>query len=193
MQAMMPWTNSDTVMFGHNMYPPPPLDLNNCIMSDCMAYSPQYDYSCSVSPTDLWFSDLNPQPQPTMVRAEIRERSDNWGQQETQTLLNILIQHKRRFQNIRRHPELWAEVADQLKAIGYPRSVEKCKNRWKVLVAKYKRCFNYQRDSPCPTSNEPNHPQHFEYFFLMDQLLHSKFTKGPASLIRKFKINQSSS
>ncbi|KAJ9050788.1 hypothetical protein DSO57_1010995 [Entomophthora muscae] len=129
---------------------------------------------------------LSTQPM-QLVRAEIRERSDNWTVEETKAMLTILIANKKKFDNIRRFPSLWSHLAAEMSSKGFVRSVDKCKNRWKVLVAKYKKSFNYMRDN---LHHEPHHhPEKFEFFDQMSSLLHAKLTKGPASLIRKFKIS----
>ncbi|KAJ9080137.1 hypothetical protein DSO57_1028222 [Entomophthora muscae] len=159
-------------------------------LNSCSTFSPLLDTSI---PTNMNLATL-PQAFPNMycmqpemylpstyppmqlVRAEIRERSDNWSVEETEALLKILIANKKRFNDIRRHPGLWAQIAAEMGTKGYCRSVDKCKNRWKVLVAKYKK-------------NPRHHPDKFEFFDQMSILLHDKLTTGPASLIQKFKIS----
>ncbi|KAI9298354.1 hypothetical protein K502DRAFT_339531 [Neoconidiobolus thromboides FSU 785] len=83
-------------------------------------------------------------PTPTTLPAshdeeDIRGRAENWHYAETKQFVQILLMHKRELTNLRRHPGVWATIATQLRGYGYERSVEKCKNRWKVLVAKYKK------------------------------------------------------
>ncbi|KAI0244522.1 hypothetical protein L0F63_000403 [Massospora cicadina] len=109
-----------------------------------------------------------------------RDRSHNWSSEETATLLDTLIANKQRLDEVRRHPELWHQLAEALRSKGYSRSPEKCKNRWKVLVAKYKRYLRPQTNSDFDT---------FEFFDKLTALLHAKFTVGPAAHITKFKLS----
>lgn len=70
---------------------------------------------------------------------EIRGRAENWHYAETKQFVQILLAHRQELSDLRRHPGVWETVASELQACGYDRSVDKCKNRWKVLVAKYKK------------------------------------------------------
>ncbi|KAI0228923.1 hypothetical protein L0F63_005062, partial [Massospora cicadina] len=110
----------------------------------------------------------------SLVCVKTRDRSRNWSSEETATLLDTLIANKQRLDEVRRHPELWHHLAEALKSKGYSRSPEKCKNRWKVLVAKYKRYLRPQTNSDFDT---------FEFFDKLTALLHTKFTMGPAAHI----------
>ncbi|KAI0244811.1 hypothetical protein L0F63_001896 [Massospora cicadina] len=71
--------------------------------------------------------------------SEIRGRAENWHYAETKQFVQILLAHRQELSDLRRHPGVWETVASELQTCGYDRSVDKCKNRWKVLVAKYKK------------------------------------------------------
>ncbi|KAJ9067542.1 hypothetical protein DSO57_1038171 [Entomophthora muscae] len=66
-------------------------------------------------------------------------RVEKWESMDTWILLDVLVGLRHAFQNSRRHPELWHQVASLLAHRGIFKSPDKCRNRWKVLVAKYKR------------------------------------------------------
>ncbi|KAI0244830.1 hypothetical protein L0F63_001445, partial [Massospora cicadina] len=65
--------------------------------------------------------------------------NEKWEPIDTWVLLDVLVGVRYAFQNIRRYPHLWHHVSSLLATRGIFKSHDKCRNRWKVLVAKYKR------------------------------------------------------
>ncbi|KAJ9079672.1 Zinc finger and SCAN domain-containing protein 29 [Entomophthora muscae] len=138
--------------------------------------------------------------------AELRGRAENWTYEETRTFVRLLMEHASEFQNIRRHPGLWNMLANRMVQHGFPRTVEKCKNRWKVLVAKYKRCHSEMQrqqsskfsstdkntlilhDGSTPTAQAS---QSFEFFYQMETLLKPNYHIGADGVQRRFRSNPS--
>ncbi|KAI0244623.1 Zinc finger and SCAN domain-containing protein 29 [Massospora cicadina] len=135
---------------------------------------------------------------------ELRGRAENWTYEETRVFVRLLMEHATEFQNIRRHPALWGVLANRMVQHGFPRTVEKCKNRWKVLVAKYKRCHSeMQRQQSSKFSsadknllilNEGSAPaaqpsQGFEFFYQMETLLKPNYHIGADGVQRRFRTN----
>ncbi|KAJ9052514.1 hypothetical protein DSO57_1033405 [Entomophthora muscae] len=102
-----------------------------------------------------------------------------WEEMDTWMLLDALVGMRSAFQNIRRHPNLWEQVSAKLTEKGIYKSKEKCRNRWKVLVAKYKRY--------CSQTLRKVKVTPFQYYGPMDIILSSQLQVKQGKLIRKFK------
>ncbi|KAJ9053670.1 hypothetical protein DSO57_1021953 [Entomophthora muscae] len=87
---------------------------------------------------------------------EIRGRAENWHYAETKQFVQILLAHRQELSDLRRHPGVWETVASELQTCGYDRSVDKCKNRWKVLVAKYKKYTEKTLKNKSPRHQTPS-------------------------------------
>ncbi|KAJ9049406.1 Zinc finger and SCAN domain-containing protein 29 [Entomophthora muscae] len=185
-----PMTSLDFGRVDHRITNPPP-------------YS-QYAYSRPLMQGDHfrgYSSELN-----APSSAELRGRAENWTYEETRTFVRLLMEHASEFQNIRRHPGLWNMLANRMVQHGFPRTVEKCKNRWKVLVAKYKRCHSEMQrqqsskfsstdkntlilhDGSTPTAQAS---QSFEFFYQMETLLKPNYHIGADGVQRRFRSNPS--
>lgn len=106
--------------------------------------------------------------------------NEKWTDGETWALLRVLVSVRSAFQNIRKNPGLWSFISYQLSLQGVFRSDEKCRNRWKVLVAKYKRCCGELVHTGQSSSL-------FEFFIPVQHLLSSQLKFTNNSLVRTFK------
>ncbi|KAJ9062167.1 hypothetical protein DSO57_1038170 [Entomophthora muscae] len=105
--------------------------------------------------------------------------SEKWENIDTWILLDVLVGLREEFQNSRRHPELWYRVSFILAHRGIFKSHDKCRNRWKVLVAKYKRhCSHVLKHK---SSNK------FEFQEPIQILLANQLNFNGQSLVRTFK------
>ncbi|KAI3692270.1 hypothetical protein L6452_32084 [Arctium lappa] len=86
-----------------------------------------------------------PPPQPAAVvgdaddfsRREV-DRVPLWSQQETRDFIAIRGELERDFTTAKRNKSLWEVVAGKMKEIGYKRTPDQCKCKWKNLVNRYK-------------------------------------------------------
>lgn len=65
-------------------------------------------------------------------------RLTQWSLQETKEFLMIRAQFDQRFMETRRNKLLWEVISNKMKEMGYNRSPEQCKFKWKNLVTRYK-------------------------------------------------------
>lgn len=81
-----------------------------------------------------------PTPPPVMAEEFPRrdERVPMWSQQETRDLIAIRGELERDFTMAKRNKSLWEVVAAKMKEIGYRRTPDQCKCKWKNLVNRYK-------------------------------------------------------
>lgn len=88
-----------------------------------------------------------PPPQPAMVvgggadSEDFSRRDDRvplWSQQETRDFIAIRGELERDFTTTKRNKSLWEVVAAKMKEIGYKRTPDQCKCKWKNLVNRYK-------------------------------------------------------
>ncbi|XP_047322172.1 trihelix transcription factor GT-3b-like isoform X2 [Impatiens glandulifera] len=66
------------------------------------------------------------------------ERVPQWGQQETRDLISIRADLERDFTAVKRNKTLWEVVSSRMKELGYRRTSDQCKCKWKNLVNRYK-------------------------------------------------------
>lgn len=66
------------------------------------------------------------------------ERVPQWSHQETRDFIAIRAELERDFTLAKRNKTLWEAVAAKMKEMGYRRSPEQCKCKWKNLVNRYK-------------------------------------------------------
>lgn len=66
------------------------------------------------------------------------ERVVQWGNQETREFIAIRGELEAEFTVTKRNKSLWKLVAAKMKDLGYRRTPEQCKCKWKNLVNRYK-------------------------------------------------------
>ncbi|KVH91538.1 trihelix transcription factor GT-3b-like [Cynara cardunculus var. scolymus] len=66
------------------------------------------------------------------------DRVPSWSQQETRDFIAIRGELERDFTTAKRNKSLWEVVAAKMKEIGYRRTPDQCKCKWKNLVNRYK-------------------------------------------------------
>ncbi|KAL7598489.1 hypothetical protein Lser_V15G22873 [Lactuca serriola] len=90
-----------------------------------------------------------PTPPPVMAEEFPRrdERVPMWSQQETRDLIAIRGELERDFTMAKRNKSLWEVVAAKMKEIGYRRTPDQCKCKWKNLVNRYKGKETSDRDN----------------------------------------------
>ncbi|KAI3756168.1 hypothetical protein L1987_55984 [Smallanthus sonchifolius] len=97
-----------------------------------------------------------PPPQPVIVvggvgdTEEFSRRDDRvpmWSQQETRDFIAIRGQLERDFTVAKRNKSLWEVVAARMKELGYRRTPDQCKCKWKNLVSRYKGKETSDRDN----------------------------------------------
>lgn len=84
-----------------------------------------------------------PPPQPVMVGggvgdAEEYSRVPMWSHQETRDFIAIRGELESDFTVAKRNKSLWEVVAVKMKELGYRRTPDQCKGKWKNLVSRYK-------------------------------------------------------
>ncbi|KAK1430771.1 hypothetical protein QVD17_13766 [Tagetes erecta] len=90
-----------------------------------------------------------PPPPPVMVAGDAEEfsRVPMWSQQETKDFIAIRGELERDFTVAKRNKSLWEVVAVRMKELGYRRTPDQCKCKWKNLVSRYKGKETSDRDS----------------------------------------------
>lgn len=97
-------------------------------------------------------SQLQPPPH-VMVVADAEEFSRReerlplWSQQETRDFIAIRGELERDFTVAKRNKSLWEVVAAKMKELGYRRTPDQCKCKWKNLVSRYKGKETSDRDN----------------------------------------------
>lgn len=66
------------------------------------------------------------------------ERVPQWSHQETKDFIAIRAELERDFALTKRNKTLWEAVASKMKEMGYKRTPDQCKCKWKNLVNRYK-------------------------------------------------------
>ena len=69
------------------------------------------------------------------------ERVPQWSHQETKDFIAIRAELERDFALTKRNKTLWEAVASKMKEMGYKRTPDQCKCKWKNLVNRYKVCI----------------------------------------------------
>ncbi|KAJ1963519.1 hypothetical protein GGI12_002012 [Dipsacomyces acuminosporus] len=64
--------------------------------------------------------------------------STHWSTEETKLLIKTWGEHRDEFAEIKRNLSVWNKVLERLLSVGFFRTVEQCRNRWKFLETKYK-------------------------------------------------------
>ncbi|XAR69934.1 hypothetical protein NMG60_11001708 [Bertholletia excelsa] len=84
------------------------------------------------------------------------ERVPQWSHQETRDFISIRAELERDFTVAKRNKTLWEVVSAKMKALGYRRSADQCKCKWKNLVNRYKGKETSEPDSSrqCPFFEE---------------------------------------
>ncbi|OWM81741.1 hypothetical protein CDL15_Pgr007779 [Punica granatum] len=87
---------------------------------------------------------LQPHPQPQHVNVGLvdspADRFPQWSVQETKEFLMIRGELDQSFMETKRNKLLWEVISNKMKELGYNRSAEQCKCKWKNLVTRYKGC-----------------------------------------------------
>ncbi|KAK9077802.1 hypothetical protein SSX86_006140 [Deinandra increscens subsp. villosa] len=114
-----------------------------------------------------------PPPPPVMVVGDAEEfprrdeRVPMWSQQETSDFIAIRGDLEGDFTVAKRNKGLWEVVAARMKELGYRRTPDQCKCKWKNLVSRYKGMETSDRENT----------RSFPFF---DEL-HALFTERPIS------------
>ncbi|XP_030514336.2 trihelix transcription factor GT-3b-like isoform X2 [Rhodamnia argentea] len=76
-----------------------------------------------------------PQPQP---QPQQQQHQPQWSQEETREFIRIRAELERDFTAAKRNKNLWEIVSARMKEMGYRRTPEQCKCKWKNLLNRYK-------------------------------------------------------
>lgn len=68
------------------------------------------------------------------------DRFPQWSIQETRDFLMIRAELDQKFMETKRNKLLWEVISTRMKELGYNRSPDQCKCKWKNLVTRYKGC-----------------------------------------------------
>lgn len=94
---------------------------------------------------------MNAPTPPMVVGAEEFPRRDErvpmWSQQETRDFIAIRGELESDFTITKRNKSLWEVVAAKMKEIGYRRTPDQCKCKWKNLINRYKGKETSDRDN----------------------------------------------
>ncbi|KAJ9548684.1 hypothetical protein OSB04_021227 [Centaurea solstitialis] len=74
------------------------------------------------------------------------DRLPQWSVQETRDLLIIRAELDPTFMETKRNKLLWEVISTKMKEMGYSRTAEQCKAKWKNLVTRYKGCETMEND-----------------------------------------------
>lgn len=66
------------------------------------------------------------------------DRFPQWSIQETRDFLMIRAELDQKFMETKRNKLLWDLISSKMKELGYNRSADQCKCKWKNLVTRYK-------------------------------------------------------
>lgn len=66
------------------------------------------------------------------------DRFPQWSLQETTEFLMIRAGLDQSFMETKRNKLLWEDISTKMKELGYNRSAEQCRCKWKNLVTRYK-------------------------------------------------------
>ncbi|GLJ26425.1 hypothetical protein SUGI_0509680 [Cryptomeria japonica] len=66
------------------------------------------------------------------------DRMAQWSQQETRGFIALRAKLEHNFVHTKRNKNLWELVASKMTEMGYRRTADQCKCKWKNLVARYK-------------------------------------------------------
>ncbi|KAI9290759.1 hypothetical protein K502DRAFT_359248 [Neoconidiobolus thromboides FSU 785] len=151
-------------------------------------YDYEYSNKLTAKKNSVMLSNRQEYNYTNMLIEDNRGRAENWTYEETSQFLKTLLKHQKEFENITRNQSLWKTIVDELNTYGYKRSVEKCKNRWKVLVAKYKKCeekirkgYQLNQDSFC---------NGFEFYWDLKALLGNSYVFDRAGRVKRLKKKQ---
>ncbi|KAJ2656522.1 hypothetical protein IWW48_004982 [Coemansia sp. RSA 1200] len=64
--------------------------------------------------------------------------STHWSTEETKLLIKTWGDYRDEFAEIKRNLSVWNKVLERLLGVGFFRTVEQCRNRWKFLETKYR-------------------------------------------------------
>ncbi|KAE8720312.1 Trihelix transcription factor GT-3b [Hibiscus syriacus] len=78
--------------------------------------------------------------QPTSSVSVDADRFPQWSLQETKDFLTIRAELDRSFLETKRNKLLWEVISTRMREMGYNRSAEQCKCKWKNLFTRYKGC-----------------------------------------------------
>ncbi|KAK1398239.1 Trihelix transcription factor GT-3b [Heracleum sosnowskyi] len=82
----------------------------------------------------------NPQQQISVSVDAGDDRFPQWSIQETRDFLMIRAEYDQKFMETKRNKLLWELISTKMKELGYNRSPDQCKCKWKNLVTRYKGC-----------------------------------------------------
>ncbi|KAJ0978262.1 hypothetical protein J5N97_013736 [Dioscorea zingiberensis] len=66
------------------------------------------------------------------------ERVPQWSHEETVELLKIRAELDKSFMETKRNKALWETVSTRMRIVGFPRTAEQCKSKWKNLLTRFK-------------------------------------------------------
>ncbi|KAK4771314.1 hypothetical protein SAY87_031846 [Trapa incisa] len=75
------------------------------------------------------------------------DRFPQWSLQETKDFLMKRAELDQRFMETKRNKVLWEVVSNKMKEMGYNRSADQCKSKWKNLVTRYKGCETMEAET----------------------------------------------
>ncbi|GMI71425.1 hypothetical protein like AT5G01380 [Hibiscus trionum] len=87
------------------------------------------------------------QQQPTSSVGVDADRFPQWSLQETKEFLMIRAELDPSFMETKRNKLLWEVVSTRMRELGYNRSAEQCKCKWKNLFTRYKGCETMEEEA----------------------------------------------
>ncbi|KAI9298336.1 hypothetical protein K502DRAFT_339516 [Neoconidiobolus thromboides FSU 785] len=120
------------------------------------------------------------------MQESIRERAENWSPIETQHFVSAILKYKKEMKEMRKHPEVWEKLSLEMKRQGYERSLSRCKNKWKSLVAKFKKLSKDILDSP-DISTKAQLALDSEPFLSLNEILQHSYQQTDSGLVKKYK------
>ncbi|KAE8697699.1 Trihelix transcription factor GT-3b [Hibiscus syriacus] len=124
------------------------------------------------------------QQQPTSSVSVDADRFPQWSLQETKEFLSIRAELDRSFLETKRNKLLWEVISTRMREMGYNRSAEQCKCKWKNLFTRYKGCETMEEEAmrqQFPFYNE----LHAIFSARMQSMMLSETEGGATGLKRK--------
>ncbi|KAE8717385.1 Trihelix transcription factor GT-3a [Hibiscus syriacus] len=87
------------------------------------------------------------QKQPTRSVSDDGDRFPQWSLQETKEFLMIRAELDRSFLETKRNKLLWEVISTRMREMGYNRSAEQCKCKWKNIFTRYKGCETMEEEA----------------------------------------------
>ncbi|KAK9699158.1 hypothetical protein RND81_08G156600 [Saponaria officinalis] len=116
----------------------------------------------------------------------VGDRFPQWSVQETKEFLAIRAELDRTFMETKRNKLLWEVISSKMRDLGFLRSAEQCKCKWKNLVTRYKGCETVEAESMRQQFPFYNEMQAI-FTARMQRMLWAETEAGPGTSTKKTK------